>query len=109
METIKQRFKRKKFVLSLNIFTLIILLLIAAVAGFLLSDSGAVKYSVFGNKMNCGELLNATKDFMNQVNYWRNEDAACEKKLWTCGLQLKQLIARAPTCVETTSSNTTTQ
>lgn len=101
MATVKQRFKKTRTSFKINTFLFIFFLLLVAAGGFLLSDSSVTNYTIFDNKVDCefdinscGELMNLTQEFIDESNYWRNEDIRCEKQLWACTLQLKQVIAK---------------
>ncbi|MFC1728670.1 hypothetical protein ACFLZ7_04395 [Nanoarchaeota archaeon] len=101
MTTIKQRFRKTKSSIKINTALFVVLLIAALVGGFLLSDSEITKLKVFEKEepqisldnQNCSELLNLTQEFIDESNYWRNEDIRCEKELWTCQIQIHQLQA----------------
>ena len=93
MAVVKQRFRKSNYIFRINVIVLIALLIVSFAIGFLLSDSGITGYAIFEKGQDfssCEELLNTTYEFMDDINYWRNDALQCNRQLWTLQFQLKQ-------------------
>lgn len=93
MVTIKQRFNKKRTVLTINIFVLVGLLIVAIVAGTFLSNVKFVS-SLFNKDLSgCAEVINVSQEMIGKANYWRDLAQKDAKDLWACQLEMKRVAS----------------